>query len=76
MATEPPLFADLPDAVAPPYLYADEHVLEPCVPCGGTGRAENPYPYRHPRHWFWDPTCRSCNGVGKRLVFVGPVRDV
>lgn len=74
MDTDPLLFPDLPETTAPPYLYADEHVLEPCLPCGGTGRSQNPYPASSAR-WLWDPTCRGCNGVGKRLVWVGKVRD-
>lgn len=69
------LFDDLPDVRAPLYLYADEHVLGPCVPCGGNGRLANPYSRRFRRFSLCDPVCRGCNGAGKRLTFVGPVRD-
>lgn len=70
------LFPDLPEAVAPRNLYADEHVLEPCLPCGGTGVLANPHPRSSKHHWFWDSTCQRCSGAGERLVFVGPARDV
>ena len=72
---EQPLFPDLPIAVASPYLYADQHVLEPCLRCDGTGAMPNPHPRGSKAHWFWEPVCRKCNGAGKRLIFVGPVRD-
>jgi len=70
-----PLFPDLPEAVAPRYLYADEHVLEPCLRCDGTGK-------EHPPEWWskaraaFHPTCRGCRGAGASLVFAGPVQDV
>jgi hypothetical protein len=75
MSDEPALFPALPSLTAPPYQYADEHVLEPCLHCDGTGTVANPHPRGSARHWLWDPGCKRCNGVGKRLVFVGPVRD-
>lgn len=76
-ASEPALFPNLPTATPPLYLYADKHVLEPCLRCAGTGKEANRIPhYVSDRDLLWDPTCRGCKGVGKRLVYVGPVRDV
>lgn len=71
------LFQDLPISTPPLYLYADKHVLEPCLRCDGTGKEANRIPYYvSDREALWDPTCRGCNGAGKRLVYVGMVRDV
>jgi hypothetical protein len=77
MSDEPLLFPELPEAVAPLYLYADEHMLEPCWRCDGTGKERPPEWWSRARvELYWDPTCRKCAGAGARLVFVGPVRDV
>lgn len=70
------LFDALPDQTAPSHLYADEHVLEPCVRCSGTGVEKFPGPSWSPRRLLWDPTCRDCRGGGKRLIWVGAAIEV
>ncbi len=76
-ANEALLFSDLPISTPPLYLYADKHVLEPCLRCDGTGKEANRIPYYvSNRDLLWDPTCRGCKGAARRLVYVGPVRDV
>ena len=74
-AREPELFSHLPVQFPPPFLEADEHVLEPCGICGGTGSEESPFPRGSYRHLMWDPTCRKCKGAGKRLIYVGRAVD-
>ena len=75
MNTDLPLFLGAPNQTPPDVLYSDEHVLEPCSRCGGTGREDNPFPTWDLRRDLWDPKCRQCDGAGKRLIFVGAVRD-
>ena len=65
------LFPSLPEQRAPSTLYADRHALEPCSRCGGTGREVCPYPSHYYVALTWDPTCRGCNGAGKRLRYIG-----
>ena len=72
----PLLFEDLPEQHPPAILYADEHILERCARCKGTGREENPYPPSHRSHAEWDPVCRGCAGHGGRVLHIGAVRDI
>ena len=74
-ACEPELFRDLPVQLPSPFLEADEHVLEPCGLCGGSGVEVNPFPRGSYRHFMWDPTCRKCQGAGKRLIYIGRAVD-
>lgn len=70
------LFETLPEQRPPEIRYTDEHVLEPCSRCGGSGREACPYPRWSYRYANWDPTCRGCKGKGRRLIFVGRAIDV
>lgn len=63
----PGLFADLPVQHAPAAIETDQHVLEPCRRCSGTGRESCPYPRHYDVAMTWDPTCRGCNGAGATL---------
>jgi DnaJ-class molecular chaperone len=69
------LFADLPVQKPSPFRETDEHWLEPCSHCRGSGRAE---PERRGSVWhlIWPPVCRHCNGAGKRLIHAGKAADV
>ena len=70
------LFADLPVQEASPFREPDEHFLEPCSRCAGTGTEECPYPRWHPRYILWNPACVKCHGAGKILTHVGPAIDL
>jgi hypothetical protein len=69
------LFPDLPEQLPSPFRETDEHFLEPCSRCGGTGTEASPFPRGSYRHLMWDPTCRKCNGAGKRLIYIGRAVD-
>ncbi len=72
----PSLFPDLPEQAVPLFRQTDEHVLEPCSRCGGSGREENPHPRGSYRYMTWEPTCVRCGGAGARLIHVGRFVDV
>ena len=76
MSEDAGLFAELPIQEASPFRETDEHWLEPCSRCGGTGREESPHPRGSYRHLMWEPTCCKCDGVGKRLIYIGKAIDV
>lgn len=72
------LFEDLPVQPVPLRLYSDQHVLEPCPTCTGTGVNPEWPGDDEPAWWrdWFDPKCSACAGGGKRLLFVGPAVDV
>lgn len=70
---QPPLFPELPTQEPPLVLWTDEHSLERCGRCDGTGRKACPYPRWYDVALMWDPTCRGCNGAGWRLRHWGRI---
>lgn len=75
MGADLPLFPGAPEQHPPAVVWTDEHYLERCARCDGTGRVECPYPSRYSVAPDWDPTCRYCRGAGHRIWHVGKVRD-
>lgn len=68
-----PLFPDLPSQEPPAVIWTDEHSLERCVQCNGTGRQKCWYPPWYDVAQTWDETCRHCRGAGRVLRHWGKI---
>jgi DnaJ-class molecular chaperone len=66
------LFANLPEQSPPSAIWVDEHSLEDCSKCRGTGRHRYYAISGGYQAQRFTEACRHCRGGGKVLRYIGP----